>query len=185
MRRVLLVALLAWASPVEAQTNVDRMLRTYVSEAGWDSPADAAAIHAVIIGISIRDDVSWARAWALASPRLAECSVSRRWLCGLSERCTEPANWPRVVVERDGRVRPHPPWSAYRARCLAAVDVVRPILAAGLAGALSACSSTPRAWGDDRDVRIRERLSTERTWVDVHCGVTLLRFGAWETVDPE
>ncbi len=189
VRRAVLVALalvlacaLLSAAPAEAQADHVLLARTCVSEAGWASPQDCAGIAAVIQGIADRDGVSFARAWALASPRLAACSVSRRWLCGLTERCVEPANWPRVVVERDGRVRPHPPWSAYRERCLAAMDSARFVLAhpGGFCGGV-----TPRAWGDDRDVRIRERLSTERTWVDVECGETVLRFGAWTEVDPE
>ena len=177
----LVCALLAVAPVAEAQADHVLLARTCVSEAGWMAPQDCAAIAAVIQGIADRDGVSFRRAWALASPRLAECSVSRRWLCGLVERCTEPADWPRVVVERDGRVRPHPPWSSYRARCLAVMDSAAFILAhpGGF------CRELPRSWGDDRDVRIRERISAERTWVDVDCGETILRFGAWVEVDVE
>lgn len=186
VRRVLLgllavaLACAVLVVPVDASAQADHVLlaRTCVSEAGWDGAQDCAAIAAVLAGIAERDGVSFARAWALASPRLAECSVSRRWLCDLGDRCTEPAGWPRVVVEPDGRVRPHPPWSAYRDRCRAVMDRAAFVLAhpGGF------CSEAPRAWGNSADILAREPLS-DRTWVPVDCGETRNSFGSWEYVD--
>ena len=189
VRRAVLVALalvlacaLLSAAPAEAQADHVLLARTCVSEAGWISPTDCPAILAVIRGIADRDGVSFRRAWALASPRLAECSVNRRWLCGLVERCTEPANWPRVVVERDGTVRPHPPWSAFRARCVEAMSAAAYFMAHEADG--PPCETPPRSWGSWGDVAAREPLS-DRTWVPVDCGETVLAFGEWLYIDEE
>ena len=187
VRRVLLgllavaLACAVLVVPVSAsaqRTDVDRLMRTVWSECGVDcSPPEIAALHHVIAGIADREGVRWSTAWRLASPRLAEGSVSRRWLADIDARCEEPSGWPRVVVERDGRVRAHPPWSAYRTRC---VDLAFWCAAAIEMGVEhSPCVEAPRSWGSDSDVTAREALSDATTWVDVDCGETSLRFGAW------
>lgn len=165
------------------RTDVDRLMRTAWSECGVDcSPAEIAALHHVIAGIAERDGVRWSTAWRLASPRLAAGTVSRRWLAHVDARCEEPAEWPRVVVERDGRVRPHPPWSAYRERCINLAFWCSAAIEMGVEH--SPCAEAPRAWGADSDVIANEALS-DRTWVDVDCGETVLRFGSWEYVDAD
>jgi hypothetical protein len=175
---LLVLALLCLAPVARAQSNVDRLLRTSWSECSTDCSAEEiAALHDVIVGIAERADVSFARAWALASPRLAAGTVSRSWLAHLDHRCEEPRGWPAYVYERDGDVvrrRPHPPWAAFVERCEILVVNVRWVLDGVVP---SPCRERPRSWGSTSDAA---RPFPGLTFVRVDCGSDLHNvFGEW------
>lgn len=172
-----LLLCLAIASPASAQSDETLLVRTTWSECGYDcSPPEVAALHHVISGLAEREGWRYATAWRELSPRLAAGTSRRRWLSSLSTECREPRDWPRIVHEHSGRIRPHPPWTAFVDRCGSLVEVVRAVVAGDVA---SPCRVTPEAWGDSRDLERREPLSA-RTWEEADCGPGLrLHFGRW------
>lgn len=179
MRIALFLALLA-PTVAAAQSDEDRLMRTAWSECGVDcAPHEIAALHEVIAGIAEREDVRWSTAWRLASPRLAAGTISRTWLAGITERCEEPAGWPRVdFVEADGSIRRAPRWSRWRARCLTLAENVRAVMSGEVT---SLCAAAPRVWGDVRD-RARGEARGRARFVEVDCGETALVFGEWEAL---
>lgn len=152
----------ARTSSVAAQRDDDAVIlaRICVSEAGWDSGDDCTAIHQVIAGIAEREGMSWRAAARAASPRLAECTVSRRWLCGLDARGEQPAHWPSLVS-----------WSRYRDDWLSTVARARRILDGEI---VSRCTEAPRVWGSVED---HIRAAREgRILRSIDCGRTRNRF---------
>ena len=164
---------------VEAQSDVDLLMRTVVSECGWECvEEEVAALHAVIRGIERREHVGFAAAWSLASPRLAAGTVSRAWLADIHEHCEEPEGWPTYVYEREGDLivrRPHPPWSAYRDRCGMLAVVVRWVLSGWVRA-----ECEPRSWGSTSDAA---RSFAGLVFVRTDCGETRNVFGEWMEVD--
>ena len=155
----------ARSARVAAQRDDDAVIlaRICVSEAGWRDSDDCAAIHAVIRRIAEISGSSWRDAARQASPRLAACAVSRRWLCGLNARATQPAHWPALL-----------PWSAYRDDWLEAVARARRIIEGDIA---ARCAETPRTWGSPQDFA-RARREGRRLRV-VDCGRTRNRFAVF------
>lgn len=148
-------------SPVASDDAVT-LARLCVHEAGWDSPADCALIHAVLMGIVERDGVTYEQAAELAAPRLARCMVSRRWVCGLDEDAARPAYWPLAS------------WETHRPQWLDILDHAQRVISGEVE---SPCSSTPRVWGSAADVaRGRGRGFT---WVDAGCRGTRNLGGRW------
>lgn len=172
---LLLAGLLA-SSVARCQDRVSLLMRTGWSECGVEcEPEELAALNHVIVNYSLTHGVTWPSAWAALSPRLAEGTVTRRWLSHLTTRCSEPAFWPRLVI-RNGLVGPHPSWGHYEDRC----GVLAVYSAWMLSGYIpSPCVTAPRSWGSTSDVIANERLSSRR-WVDVDCGERVLRYGGWE-----
>lgn len=163
------------ASPAAAQSDADRLLRTVWSECGHAcSDDEIAALHLVIASTAEREDVSYATAWRLLSPRLAAGTVSRAWLAGLSESCREPEGW-AAYYERDGEVMRRVPWSRYRARCLALVERVRAVITGAV---VSRCAATPRSWGNAAD-RMRGEARGRARFVEIDCGDCRNSFGRW------
>lgn len=142
--------------------DVLELARTCVSEAGWEPGADCAALGQTLRGLAERHGVSVAQAARIASPRLARCSVSRRWLCGLRADARQPAAWPAALS-----------WSAYRRRWLHVLDLAR----VALADELAPCAEVPRVWGSADDWR-RARAEGRRLR-PVVCGATRNTFGAF------
>lgn len=153
------LAVLAVLAPATAQrrpSDLELLVRTAVHEAGWEDTGDMEAIYAVLTAGAEREGIrfsSYARAY---STRLHSGDVSRRWAAELTEDCAAPPSWPRFTYRRHGdtvAVRPHAPWSAYRARCLEAVARGRRVLAGELT---HRCERTPHDWGGRVD---RERAA--------------------------
>lgn len=152
-------------SRVDAQRDDDAVIlaRICVSEAGWADSDDCAAIHAVIAGIAEREGMSWRSAARAASPRLAACTVSRRWLCGLDERGDEPAHWPSTAS-----------WSRYRDDWLSALRRARQIMSGEHA---HRCAEAPRTWGSVEDFARARRAGRRMRVID--CGDTRNRFAVF------
>lgn len=152
-------------SRVDAQRDDDAVIlaRICVSEAGWSDTDDCAAIHAVIAGIAEREGMSWRAAARAASPRLAACAVSRRWLCGLAENGDQPAHWPAAVS-----------WSRYRDDWLSMVARARQIMHGEHA---HRCVEAPRTWGSVEDFARARREGRRMRVID--CGDTRNRFAVF------
>jgi hypothetical protein len=150
-----------WVAETSAQDlSPLELARICVSECGWDcSIEECQAIH-----LSLSARAAWrriptrdhAQAYAPASfgrtpPRLA----SRAWIAGLSLDAREPAGWWAG------------PWSAYRARWLASLELARQVLQAPR----NPCrGGVPMDWGVGRVVR-RYR-ARNRTHALLDCGPT-------------
>lgn len=164
---VLLILLGLWAlvAIARGQSEDDGLIlaRLTVHEAGFDSPADASLIHAVLSGIVERDHVSYRRAAALAAPRWSAGRTSRPWTLELHEDGRTPRGW------RGAR------WSAYRERWGALLEHARRVVRGEIP---STCSSSPRVWGSRADVaRGRARGSV---WRDAGCAGTRNLGGRWD-----
>jgi hypothetical protein len=175
MLRTLLAAIAACllvASAAHAQRRAPAHLvlaRVCVHEAGWESPADCAAIWDVLTSGAERHGIS-RRSFAHAySGRALRGRTSRPWVAELNERGDAPRSWPRVWVARDGRVMEHPGWGVFRARWLALLEECRRIVAGEVA---SSCVEPPHDWGGPVDDERARRLGLVR----VSCGETRNRF---------
>jgi hypothetical protein len=97
----------------------------------------------------------------------------RAWIAHLRLDGREPAHWPTVVIERapeaDGasRVRPHPPWAAYRALWSGALDTARAVLAGEID---HACAAAPAHWGARYGVDLER--ARRAGWTEIDCGET-------------
>lgn len=118
-------------APADAQntlTPATALARLCISEADWGcfETGDGIAIHEVISRGAAHQGIryqSYARAYAGRLFGARPHDIPRlRWVGQLTPACTQPADWPRTVTQRnrDGSVtiRPHAGWSTFRSRCL-------------------------------------------------------------------
>lgn len=176
---VLLVAGAALAQPCPSAPDELVLARLTVHEAGWEAEADARAIYRAIESVAARAGTSWARAACLHSGRALRGETSRPWVAELALDGREPAHWPRTrTVCRDGscRVVEHAPWSAFRDRWLATLELAAFVIGHA-AGTYVDCA--PETWGSHEDVMGRDGRTPGVVWIDVDCGETHNRFGRW------
>lgn len=185
MRKAILALGLALfsASAASAQERIDRQLalaRICASEAGmpsrgqdgqWQFAPDCAAIHSVFTLGAQRTGLSYLAFARAYSGRLFDSSRTdrRAWLSQLDAAGTEPSAWPRHIMRRlrggETEVRPHAPWSHYRAAWLALYEHAGRILAGEV---VDQCDGDVSDWGGDMDTQRAERLQL----IPVSCGQT-------------
>lgn len=170
------LVLVLFAAPASAQREDEALTlaRVCVHEAGWDSPADCAAIWRVWTRGAERTGLrraSFARAYSRRL--LVERSVTRRWASGLRRDGLEPEGWPSVEMrlERGAvRVVRAPAWSAYRERWLRVLEQADAIVRGEGLALPETCE--PDDWGGAMDAERAERLRL----IEVECGDTRNRF---------
>lgn len=164
----MILALWAAVSIASAQESDALLLsRIAVSESGWNSPDDHAAIYAVIEVRRHRFSRAYDRQYTFAdmarlySPRATGVTpVAGRfaWVATLSEDGDEPAGWNLEA-----------PWERYRARWLRVLERSRMLIDGREE---HRCRGTPIAWGapsiHDRAIRLG--------LVQISCGVTRNRY---------
>lgn len=158
--------------PVEPADAFLRLAQLCVNESGWSSPADCAAIHAVLRATQ-RDDETLVDAMLRHAPRLfglrpartPEVAERYRWVRSLRADAGEPEAWPAD----------HGPWSRFRERWK---EVLRFSRRAVDGSVRSSCSRPPIAWGGAMD----DDIALARGLVRVDCGETRNRFWARPTI---
>lgn len=139
------------------------LARAVVHEAGFDAtPDEVAAMHAVAVA-------RCAGSMRCQMPRFFAGRTTRAWAQWLRRDATRPWGWPEFVT-RQGRRDPsrvrlvaHAPWSHYRDRWLALLEVADRVVAGELAA-----SCSPEAWGGAVDRARARRLRL----VEIDCGET-------------
>jgi hypothetical protein len=155
------------------------LARVCVSEIGFDvgrgdedAERECAAIAAVLRARAAVLDTDFGGAARAYSSRVFDRDRrdDRAWIAFLADDDREPSHWPRVVMVREGdelRVRPHPPWAAYRALWRRTRVVAREVLAGRIE---HACVAPVRHWG------ARYGIDMERArragWTEIDCGET-------------
>lgn len=193
MRTLLLAALAVLLLPSVAEATCPRELRdvptevllgrSCVSERGWRAETnDCAAIYetavrtAEVLELSVRDAI------CVLSPTLHgddDAAVDRRWLRDLDADGHRPRGL-RVAWERERCSAPRVDGECPEGRSapprrdvwLATLEEARELLSGARA---PVCSSPPRAWGSDSDLR-RRRLAG-LGWREADCGETANHFG--------
>jgi len=163
-------ALLALACPADAQHVPEYLLlaRICVHEAGWEAEADCAAIHEVLVRGAEREELSYRTYAYNYAGRALRGETSRSWVASLREDGREPEGWPETSIRRDGdtvSVVPHAPWSAYRDRWLATLEMARRVHAGEIR---AACAEPVHDWGGRVDRSRARRLGL----IEVECGDT-------------
>jgi hypothetical protein len=174
MRRLLVLAAIVAIALVPARAASQRdpgldLARAAVHEAGFDASTDeVAALHAVIVERCHGD----ARC---QMPRFFAGRTARPWLARLDRSGREPQGWPRFLTRRGlrdpqrVRIVMHAPWSQYRARWIALLDVAERVVRGELD---HRCEQAPEAWGGRVD-RVRAR---RLRLVPIACGDTANSF---------
>lgn len=137
---------------------------------------DMRGIHGVFLRGADRTGLSYlsfARSYAsgVLGRRRA---INRRWLWGLNEAGTRPAEWPSATprTRADGRIEmePHAPWSAFQARWMTTLTHAREVVALDLEtwSSWGPCDSVPDDWGGVMD---RERARRLRL-IELECADT-------------
>lgn len=174
MRRLAIIcAVLAIAVvPARAQRRDDVRTLAIVcaSETGFDGSAEeCAAIHGVLSRRADRVGMTFSAFARVYSDRAfdADRRDARAYLPHLRLDGREPMRWPTTsMIAPEGlgpsRVRPHPSWSAYRARWLRLVEGARAVLRGDVEDPCRADH-----WGGAMDDHRAERAG----WVRAECAV--------------
>lgn len=139
-----------------------------VSESGWSSPADCAAIHAVLRATRRSDELlvetmlrHAPRLFGLRRARHDAAAARHRWVRGLRADGEEPEHWPLE----------HGDWGRYRPRWLEVLVFARRLVAGETR---ARCERAPIAWGGAMD----DHVALRRGLVRVDCGATSNRYWA-------
>ena len=160
MRPLVIVAAVALApSTASAHLDVARaelaLARVCISEIGWEPGEECAAIHAVIVDRAERMGIPYMQALCAYASR--SCSPgrtdARRWIAHLDASLERPDGWPASL-----------PWSRYRERWAAALDLAGHVLGGRVT---SPCELAPHHWGMPHGIDLeRARLAG---WERVSC----------------
>lgn len=159
------------------------LARVAVNEAGWDtdSTGDLYMIHEVFLRGAEHQQISYLSYATHYSQRVAGIrpSTSGRiaWTMNLRPDGREPMNWPRVVMDGrsagsgPARVRPHPPWSQFRAswlRIYAAAREAVDTLTLDDVDEWGVCDGPVHDWGSPR---LDHERAVNLGLLPVSCGV--------------